>query len=249
MEKKADGSGFNIKKIISEDFKLPGKAILFDTSGDYLIAVMKDSEEKSFFAAEVFSPRKQQELIFQVFENLQKEACIEGSFLPDLVVCGKGPGAYTSIRVGVSAARAIAQASGSKVIAVDSLELIAASYYLLNSCAYGKVAVVRDAKMNQVYFLGVTISDKLSVEENTAVLNYEQAFEKLKSENYFAILTDTPGISEKFKDFEVINHRAYAIGLIERAVHYLKEERFVSWHQLLPEYLRLSYAEQKKAGM
>jgi tRNA threonylcarbamoyladenosine biosynthesis protein TsaB len=249
LEKKAEGSGFDIKKILAEDLNLPAKSVLFDTSGDYLIAALKGDDDAPVFAAEVFGPRKQQELIFQILEELQKEACLEGAFLPELVVCGKGPGAYTSIRVGVSAARAIAQASGSKVVAVDSLEVIAASYYLLNSCAIGKAAVVRDAKMNQVYFLGVSITDRLSIEGSSSVLSYEQAYERLKSESYHLILTDTPAVSERFKGFEFVNQNPHAIGLIERAVHHLEEGRLISWKQLLPEYLRLSYAEQKRAGI
>lgn len=246
MAEKIREAEFEVKRIKFEDSEIPPGSLLLDTSGDYLVAAVSGLEPEIFYAAEVYAPRTQQELIFLVLEKLQQEAGFSKKFLPGVIICGKGPGAYTSIRVGVSAARAIAQVAESKVLALDSLEVIAASHFLLSSCASGKTAVVRDAKMGQLYFLSCEFTNSLVVEEKSAVLSIEEVRAKIEKEGYFAVITDTPSVEELIKGTEIIYQNPLSIGLIDRANHHFREKKFVSWRELLPEYLRLSYAEQSR---
>jgi tRNA threonylcarbamoyl adenosine modification protein YeaZ len=59
-----------------------------------------------------------------------------------------GPGSFTGLRVGISAARAIALASGFPAIGVTTLEAYAAPYFDLEE---GAVAVAIDARHRHVY--------------------------------------------------------------------------------------------------
>lgn len=65
-----------------------------------------------------------------------------------LVAVGTGPGSFTGMRVGVSAARALAFAAGCPVIGVPSYDALAAAA----PRAAPAVAAVRDARRGEVYF-------------------------------------------------------------------------------------------------
>lgn len=80
-------------------------------------------------------------LVEQVLGKAGKtyEAC-------DLVACAVGPGGFTSVRVGVAAARAIALVSAKPMVGVNSLEVLAFS-----SEIQGDVVAVIDAHRQQFY--------------------------------------------------------------------------------------------------
>ena len=65
-----------------------------------------------------------------------------------LIGAGIGPGSFTGIRIGISAARSLAWASGKPLIGVSSLELLARS---VQSPRSGVVCAVTDARMKRVF--------------------------------------------------------------------------------------------------
>jgi tRNA threonylcarbamoyladenosine biosynthesis protein TsaB len=65
-----------------------------------------------------------------------------------LIGAGIGPGSFTGIRIGVSAARSLAWASGKPLIGISSLELLARS---VQSPRSGVVCAVTDARMKRVF--------------------------------------------------------------------------------------------------
>ena len=66
------------------------------------------------------------------------------------IVCGVGPGAYTGLRVGIAAARALGWARGIEVVGVCSLDAIAAAA----QDRFGAVVVATDARRSEVYWAG-----------------------------------------------------------------------------------------------
>lgn len=66
------------------------------------------------------------------------------------IVCGVGPGAYTGLRVGIAAARALGWARGIEVVGVCSLDAIAAAA----EGRFGTVVVATDARRSEVYWAG-----------------------------------------------------------------------------------------------
>lgn len=84
------------------------------------------------------------------------ELCREQSVEPQAIgwVCvSSGPGSFTGLRIGITAARMIAFAVGAKVVSVPTLEIIAQNA-LNASPRPARVAVVLDAKRSRVYTAG-----------------------------------------------------------------------------------------------
>lgn len=66
----------------------------------------------------------------------------------DVIAVNCGPGSFTGIRAGVAAARGLALASGRPLVAVNSLEVLAAA---LGPQAAGTIVAALDARRGQVY--------------------------------------------------------------------------------------------------
>lgn len=86
----------------------------------------------------------------------------------DAIACALGPGGFTSVRVGVAAARSIAHVTGKPLIGLSALEVIA-----FESGVQGDVVAVIDAHRQQFYAqrfrmngLPMPLSQPLLVEES-----------------------------------------------------------------------------------
>jgi tRNA threonylcarbamoyladenosine biosynthesis protein TsaB len=66
----------------------------------------------------------------------------------DVIAVNRGPGSFTGIRAGVAAARGMALAMGRPVVAVNSLEVLAA---MLGPQPTGTIVAALDARRRQVY--------------------------------------------------------------------------------------------------
>jgi tRNA threonylcarbamoyladenosine biosynthesis protein TsaB len=71
----------------------------------------------------------------------------------DRIAVGLGPGTFTGLRIGVSTARALAQASGAELVGVSTLEALALEAQPHASGGYGVLAVV-DARRGEVFAAG-----------------------------------------------------------------------------------------------
>jgi tRNA threonylcarbamoyladenosine biosynthesis protein TsaB len=110
-----------------------------------------DSEEMSTGHAEAIMP-----MIARVMEK------VEGGF-PSLsrVTVSIGPGSFTGIRIGISAARAIALAAGIPVVGVSTLAAYAAP--LIDPTQSGVIGVGIDARHGSVFFQAFTASGRTIV--------------------------------------------------------------------------------------
>lgn len=246
MEKKTfrpeDGK---VKKIRFEGASFSPGTIFLDGSLDRLVAAVA-ADEDLFYALELQAKRNLQEELFPVLKKLISEAGFKEPYRPPLIVAGCGPGSYTSVRVSVAAVRAMAQAAGCFILPLDSLDVLMHSFWLLNSCAACRSAVVRDAKMNQVYVAGYEIDDDVKKIISTKVAGFEEAASFLSENKYSLVVSDTPEIKKHFSSFAFYESSPNAIGLISAACSALKKEKPVSWEKILPVYLRVSYAEMNQ---
>ncbi|MEO7916570.1 MAG: tRNA (adenosine(37)-N6)-threonylcarbamoyltransferase complex dimerization subunit type 1 TsaB [Dokdonella sp.] len=93
-----------------------------------------------------FAPRRHAELLLPMCDAVLAEAGIARNQL-DAVAVGRGPGAFTGVRLGVSAAQGIALGVDCPAIAVSSLAALA------EAAPYGggSILAVIDARMGEIY--------------------------------------------------------------------------------------------------
>lgn len=92
------------------------------------------------------SRRRHAESLVPTIESLLKE---QGLTPQDLgaVACGRGPGSFTGLRIGLSTAKGLAQALGLPLITVSTLDILAAAAFFPG----GLLAPLLDAKQGHIY--------------------------------------------------------------------------------------------------
>jgi tRNA threonylcarbamoyladenosine biosynthesis protein TsaB len=119
-------------------------------------------------------PRLHAELILPFVDELLLEAQISKSDIEGLVV-GKGPGAFTGVRIGVAVIQGLALALDVPVVGVSNLETLAFSaYQQLKTQDKKKVLVATDARMNEVYWANYSIQGNSMVLQGAEAVGNEQ---------------------------------------------------------------------------
>jgi tRNA threonylcarbamoyladenosine biosynthesis protein TsaB len=96
------------------------------------------------------APRRHAELALPWAEALLAEAGITRSQL-DAIAVGRGPGAFTGVRLGVAIAQGIALALDRPTVPVSTLAALAMSAVAIGASEGDRVLAAIDARMNEVY--------------------------------------------------------------------------------------------------
>jgi len=94
-----------------------------------------------------FAPKRHAELILPMVDQLLAEAEIELSAL-DAIAFGRGPGAFTGVRIATGIAQGLAFSANLPLIPVSTLATLAQS---VNGRS-GDIAAIMDARMGEVYY-------------------------------------------------------------------------------------------------
>jgi tRNA threonylcarbamoyladenosine biosynthesis protein TsaB len=112
-------------------------------------------------------------------EAILKEAGIAYKDLSAIAV-SQGPGSYTGLRIGVSAAKGLCYALGIPLIAVDTLQILAAQASVFD----GLIIPMIDARRMEVYSAIFTPELKNKRETRAEIIT-ENSFEELEGAVYF----------------------------------------------------------------
>jgi len=93
------------------------------------------------------APRRHAELILPMIESVLDEAGVSRRQL-DAVAVGRGPGAFTGVRLGVSVAQGLALGLDIPVVPVSSLAALAQD---ASACAGETILALIDARMGEIY--------------------------------------------------------------------------------------------------
>ncbi len=173
------------------------------------------------------------------------------------IACSIGPGSFTGIRIGVSTARALAQAWGIKTVACSSLESFSMREGLSGNSL---VCAVYNARRGQIYGYmedlmeeGAWMLDDIFRKIEEAPLSY-----RLKKFVFYGDGIDAyedklrEGLDRLSLNYEFAPRESRYQDAREVARLALKKAElglFLNYDELLPEYMREAEAEQKlKAG-
>jgi len=107
----------------------------------------------------------------------------------DSVAISKGPGSYTGLRIGVSTAKGLCYALEKPLIAIETLEMMAAGYLIQNPDYEGLVCPMIDARRMEVY-TSVYDSKLNLVEPTSAKVIDENSFDSLLSKSMVTFIGD-----------------------------------------------------------
>jgi tRNA threonylcarbamoyladenosine biosynthesis protein TsaB len=107
-------------------------------------------------------PRDHTKKLLPFVQEVLQEAEISLSQL-DAIVFGQGPGSFTGVRIGVSAAQGLAFGAGLPVIGVSTLQAMAQQAARLEDAK--RVVAAIDARMGEVYLGLYQLHDGLMVQE------------------------------------------------------------------------------------
>ena len=132
------------------------KLLALDTSTEACsVAVYCDG---AVFSAFELTPREHTHKILPMVEQVLAQAALRLSDMDALVV-GRGPGAFTGIRIGIGVAQGLALAADKLIIPVSTLAALAQQAY--QQYAATQVLAALDARMNEVYWGQYTVQNGL----------------------------------------------------------------------------------------
>jgi tRNA threonylcarbamoyladenosine biosynthesis protein TsaB len=189
---------------------------------------------------------KHAENILLLVQNVLEQAGLMLRQL-DAVVVSNGPGSYTGLRIGMSTAKGICYALDTKLIVVDTLEIIAAGFMRFNPSFEGLILPMLDARRMEVYAALFDAQGNRLMENNPVILDAE-SFSDLNAQKVVVI-------GDGASKFEaIVKHENWqfdaafswdAQDSIQLASDVFKNGRFADLAYAEPNYLKPFYTTAK----
>jgi tRNA threonylcarbamoyladenosine biosynthesis protein TsaB len=119
-------------------------ALAFDTSTTVLSIALQHG--KAYYEETRIAGLNHSEKLLPLIDKLFDEAGLEPGML-DVVICTKGPGSFTGLRIGMSTAKGLAAGASCDLVSVPTLDVLAVH----PSVEYLTVVPVIDAKKDHFY--------------------------------------------------------------------------------------------------
>ncbi len=200
------------------------KSLFIDTSSkNLIIAVLDNGHLLSIFNETLASDMSSKALPI-IQQLLDQNALVPNDI--DVIYVVNGPGSFTGIRVGLAIAKVYAFAVKKKLVPISSLEVLASS-------VEGLTAPIIDARHECIY--GAVYDEDLNLVEEEKYMNqktfldicqkYDVTF--VSNDNFDSIKTVYPQVN------------------IEKIVKKHQFDSGINPHSLVPNYLKLTEAEEK----
>ena len=158
----------------------------------------------------------------------------------DAVAVAAGPGSFTGIRIGVSAAKGLAFAADKPCAAVSTLEAMARNVAHMDAL----VVCAMDARRSQIYnALFTSEHGRLTRRTPDRAIGLAELAEELRSEPLpLVIVGDEAGIPCRMAPAQLVMQNAMSVALC--AEDLARAGKLVSAQELLPVYLRPPQAQR-----
>ena len=201
------------------------------------------SEEK-YFSSIINLKYSHSEKLFESVEYLFNTANIEATEL-DSIAVSEGPGSFTGLRIGMSAAKGIAYGASIPIIPVPTFEALA--YQLSQILPEGtRFAIANRVSKDEVYFAKFTItSDSYIFVDKLNILKLEDLKKSIKGIKVFgnALKMVNP-------ETETGNHLPYSpdpLYIAKWAERFGQERKNSDYDYLEPNYLKNFIVKERKA--
>ncbi len=140
-------------------------------------------------------------LLLSNIDKLLKEADISVKDL-DLIVCGKGPGSFTGLRIALATAKGISFGTETPVVSISGLDAYAEKYFkAFYSKSVSKIVTpIIDGKKQRFYGAFFGEGKRLSEYFDKSVEDYKTLFEKDK--DYVVVGADAKIFYDKLIEFD-----------------------------------------------
>ena len=189
------------------------RILALDTTANFgSIALLKDNEvmeEVLLHSPEGFGP-----IIFDQIDRLLQRHSVTIQDI-DLFAAASGPGSFTGVRVGLTAAKGLAEATGKPVVAVSNLMALAQCGSSLNRAA------ILDARRGEIY--GAVYDAELRAISPEVVMPFQPWLDSLPDSGIEFISTDfTPfrhGLkATRFEHAPILEQRVLAAAIGQTAL-------------------------------
>ena len=213
------------------------RILFFDTSCDFILVGLYTLTESEIKENYFYSGNHPREASYRLLNDIKLGLEAANWDKPDMIVCCKGPGSFTGIRISVSTARNLAQIWKIPTYGLDTIEMYA-TYY----ADYFKSPVITaiDGKQKKV-FIGYS-DGKV----------YKGTFDIAPAEIKNLFKEDLEG-SIVISDNDLVEHTQNILSLLPNPMPILKQKMILlrnltlennSYNALIPNYMRETYAHK-----
>lgn len=225
-----------------------GKILSIDTATDICsVALGYDGELRD--KMESAEDRSHAKLLTVLIQDILDKNGLQVSDL-DAVAVSEGPGSYTGLRIGVSAAKGMCYVSKLPLIGISTLKTIAAGYLMNNDISNETVLLpMLDARRMEIYYAEY---DSLLNEKITAtplVVN-EDSFKEYDTKNEVVFLGSG---AQKCRNILSLKNATYVTDVLNKAEFMIdiaeksfRNKKFVDVAYFEPAYLKPFIATQPK---
>ena len=228
--------------------------LALETTGKYGSAALIDGKGNIACSSSSTEMNHLKDIVFLADECIKKMGVEKKDI--DYIATDIGPGSFTGIRIGVTTARTMAQMLGLKCIAVSSLEALALEAIPeTGDEEYQYVCPIINARRHQTY-AGMWMVDGFVEELPQKQYMIEEIIDEVKKldgkvlftgdgiDAYASIIEETLP-SDKFAYTSEPCRYQTAEFIAWLALDKIKDGKAVSYGELMPNYMRLSEAEQR----
>jgi tRNA threonylcarbamoyladenosine biosynthesis protein TsaB len=192
--------------------------------------------------------RNHARVLVPIIIAMLQETGIRGEEL-DAIAVSKGPGSYTGLRIGVSTAKGLCYAWEKPLIAINTLESMAAWFATNNQVAVDSYCPMIDARRLEVYtaLYSRTLD---TIQETQALILDANCFSEHLDQKTVAFFGDGSIKFEKLLNrtrntLFINDFKASSEGMNALALNLFQENRFESVAYFEPFYLKDFYSPQK----
>ena len=132
------------------------KLLTIETSTEACsVALYSNGETSEFYE---YAPMRHAELLLPAIQSLLDAAGLPFADL-DAIAFGRGPGSFTSLRIGIGVVQGLAWGAGLPVIPISSLAAVAQAVAAVTAAEASTICVAMDARMQEVYTANFQLRD------------------------------------------------------------------------------------------